>query len=282
MEEIISNQNNNISLLNIKSKVILKKIIDNLPHKKFLNIIKYNKAIQKRINKDLNDYKNEYYKIIIEIIPVEYSKGKIINVGKKYESYYHIYFNDIKKEKRKKITKENKTEKITLIIDYEIKTLSKLFIDRIYIKKINFIKFNRQDITDISYMFSGCTSLEEINLSKINTNNVIYMNGLFSRCKSLKQLDISNLNTEKVIHMDQMFSGCKSLKKLNLSNFNTVNVSNMSFMFNGCSFLDELNLSNFNTNNVTNMSNMFKGCFYLKRIISTDNKILNESKKSKY
>ena len=60
---------NNPLLENIKSKVILEKIFNSLQYKKKLNIIRYNKILQKKLRKDINDYIKEDSKIIIEIIP---------------------------------------------------------------------------------------------------------------------------------------------------------------------------------------------------------------------
>ena len=57
---------NNI-LLKIKSKYILKSIFDILIEKKFLQIIIYNKKLQKKLDKKINDYKYEFLKIEIEI-----------------------------------------------------------------------------------------------------------------------------------------------------------------------------------------------------------------------
>ena len=42
----------------VKSKYILKKIFNNLEKKKLLEIIKYNKNIKKRINININDYRD--------------------------------------------------------------------------------------------------------------------------------------------------------------------------------------------------------------------------------
>ena len=46
----------NIGFMYIKSDYMLKKISDNLKICKLLNIIRYNKKLQKRLNKDINDY----------------------------------------------------------------------------------------------------------------------------------------------------------------------------------------------------------------------------------
>ena len=52
----------------IKSNFILKQIFNDLDKKVSLEIIRYNKRIKKRLNKDINNYK-KYLQIIIEIIP---------------------------------------------------------------------------------------------------------------------------------------------------------------------------------------------------------------------
>ena len=46
------------SYKNIKSKYLLQKIFANLTENKLLEIVKYNKNIQKELEKDINDYKN--------------------------------------------------------------------------------------------------------------------------------------------------------------------------------------------------------------------------------
>ena len=43
---------------NIKSNYILKKILNLIPKNKLLNILKYNKNLQKRLNLSINDYKD--------------------------------------------------------------------------------------------------------------------------------------------------------------------------------------------------------------------------------
>ena len=61
-------------ITNIKCDYFLQKLFDNLPKKKLLEIIKYNKTIQKRINLNINDYKKYsemYSSIEIEIIEVK-------------------------------------------------------------------------------------------------------------------------------------------------------------------------------------------------------------------
>ena len=80
--------------------------------------------------------------------------------------------NDSKEEiKNSEFIHKYDVKKIKIIIDYQIKSFEKLFNKCKCIKKINFIKFNRNDINNMSYIFYGCASLKELNLSNFNTNN---------------------------------------------------------------------------------------------------------------
>ena len=120
--------------------------------------------------------------------------------------------------------------------------------------------FNTSKVTNMSSMFSGCSSLTSLGLSSFDTSEVTGMGSMFYYCSSLTSLDLSNFNTSKVTDMMQMFVDCSSLTNLDLSSFNTSKVTNMWNMFYGCSFLTNLDLSNFNTSNVTNMRSMFSHC----------------------
>ena len=63
-----------MAIIGIKSNYILQKVFDNLEKRKTLEIVKNNKNIKKRINLNINDYK-EYSEIFtpieIEIRPAE-------------------------------------------------------------------------------------------------------------------------------------------------------------------------------------------------------------------
>ena len=173
---------------NIKSKYILEIICDNLNEKKYMEIIKYNKDIQTRLNIGLNDYK-EYYEQIeieLEIIPINVDDDDLntfIYISKEDESYYHIYFNKNKNQiKRDYCTNKDKVRNIKILIDKEVKSLYGLFQDCDCIKKINFIRFNRYNINNMNSMFLGCSSLEEINFFNFITHNVIDMGNMLSGC----------------------------------------------------------------------------------------------------
>ena len=201
----------------IKAKYILKHIFDLLPRNKCLNIIKYNKSIQNKLDININDYK-EYTQIEIEVFPTQKERSEnnnyFINILKKKDkSYYHIYFDDNRTEINKcYLTKKDKVQKIKLIIDCEVKSLKGLFKDCDCIQKINIIKCNRKDIKDMSQLFLGCVSLEELNLSNLNTHNVTDMSEMISGCVSLEELNLSNFNTNNVINMSNMFARSYSLR----------------------------------------------------------------------
>ena len=138
---------------NIKSRYILSKIYDNMTKKKKLEIVKFNKKIQNRLNLDVKDYKeySETYSSI-EIIPTKCKYGKFININENDKLYYHIYFNDNKEEIKNKyeINKEDKVTKIKIIIDYQVKSFKELFSWCECIESINFKKFYRNII---KYLF---------------------------------------------------------------------------------------------------------------------------------
>ena len=260
-------------------KIIPKKIIVNVQKNNLLRIICYNKKFQSILNVDINDYKNEYNKIEIEIIPLVGASGNFFNINQKNKSGYHIFFNDNKEEikiekQNNYINKNDKIKKINLILDYKIKTIEGLFSNCKAIKKISFIKFKRKDFDNMSYMFNKCFSLEEINFANFNTDNVTNMSHMFNKCLSLNEINLYNFNTDKVTNMSYMFYRCTRLIKLNLSHFNTDNVTDMSCMFFGCSLLDKLNLSNFNTNNIEYMEKMIEECPNLKELNCSDTSVL--------
>ena len=240
---------------NLKSDYFMANIFGIMKQNKSLEIVRYNKKLQKRLKISINDYK-EYSlltPIVIEL-RVSYNKlyNKFINISDEDRKYYHIYIGNSKEEiKRNYINQNESNKKITIKVDYQVKSFKNLFFNHKMIKSINFKKFNRNNITDMSGMFFGCSFLKELNLSNFNTNNVTNMSHMFNSCYSLNQINLSKFITNNVTNMENMFFDCSSLKELNLSNFNTNKVKNMSYMFSGCSSLKELNIYNFNIDNAT-------------------------------
>ena len=139
----------------IKSLNILKQITNHLTKNKLFKIINYNKLIQHKLDIGIIDYKKYYEQIEIELIPInENVRNYFININEEYKTYYHIYFNNDKNEiKQNYFNKNDNITKINIILDNEIQSFEKLFCDCYCIEKIKFIRFIRNDIINMSYMF---------------------------------------------------------------------------------------------------------------------------------
>ena len=164
-------------LKKIRSKYILKQIFDNLKENKLLNIIHYNKIYQKMMKIKLKDYKNQFSKIEIEIIPEKNIYDNFINVANKIiKENVYIYFNNDKEEiKRYVLNKDDNISKIKLIIDYQILSFNELFSNSNCIESICFKKFYRKNINNMNGMFHMCILLKEIYFSNFNTDSVTDM-----------------------------------------------------------------------------------------------------------
>ena len=92
----------------------------------------------------------------------------------------------------------------------------------IYLNTVNVVnqsilkKFYRNNVTNMSGMFSECSSLEELNLNNFNTNNVTDMSWMFSGCSSLKELNLNNFSINKVTDMNGMFYRCSDELKIKI------------------------------------------------------------------
>ena len=92
-----------------------------------------------------------------------------------------------------------------------------------------------------SRMFAYFTNLETIDFGGcFDTANVTDMSYMFYGCSSLTALDLSGLDTANVTDMGYMFSGCSNMTALDLSGFDTANVTDMNFMFSLCDKLTQL------------------------------------------
>ena len=120
--------------------------------------------------------------------------GKFISINEEDKKYLHIYFNDNKKEEieRTYLDEDENVSKISIIIDYQIKSFKGLFDDCKCIESIEFKKFYRNNVTNMSWMFNECSSLKELNLNNFNTNNVTNMSWMFSGCLDELKLKIKS------------------------------------------------------------------------------------------
>ena len=101
----------------LKSDYFLRKLFDFLKEIKSLNIIKYNKKLQKRLNINIDNYK-ECSKIEIELKIGDNKYGQFINISDKDREYYHIYFDNSNEEiKSNKLDYNKEVKMIKIIID---------------------------------------------------------------------------------------------------------------------------------------------------------------------
>ena len=86
-------------------------------------------------------------------------------------------------------------------------------IGNVTIKHIVFDKsFSTYTPTSLYCFFENLKKLETITgLEYLNTAKVTNMSSMFSSCSSLTSLDVTHFNTANVTNMRNMFSGCSSL-----------------------------------------------------------------------
>ena len=65
--------------------------------------------------------------------------------------------------------------------------------------------FNTSNVTNMSFMFSGCSSLTSLDLSNFDTSNVTDMGNMFSGCTSLQNIKMPNImNAESDITLSAL------------------------------------------------------------------------------
>ena len=210
-------------------------------------------------NLDINEFFHEENKKI-------YLEAKSLNKTI-FENNVELYVNDKKvKFNYKYLFNDSNEIKVKFKFNKILTNMSYMFYGCSSLKSINLSSFNANKVNNMNSMFQKCCSLKSLDLSSFNTNNVNDMSYMFNGCFSLENIDLSSFNTNNVKSMRTMFQKCCSLKSLDLSSFNTNNVNDMSYMFNECSSLEIIDLSSFNTNKVNNMSVMFQKCYCLKSL----------------
>ena len=172
--------------------------------------------LEANLIKEKNNSKN-----IIEI-KME-GKGKFIGdyFFNKYNWMLDIYFDDVLQDIAINEINEIIPDKIRIEINYPLFDLKMMFCDCYNITEINFVQFETQKVTNMSYLFYNCFSLENLDLSKFKLDNVIDMSVMFYMCKNLKDLNfnLAEKNTNKLEDISYLFRGCYSLKNYDLSNF---------------------------------------------------------------
>ena len=126
-------------------------------------------------------------------------------------------------------------------------------------KNVIKLKFNI-NLTNCSYMFSGCKNITKIYFISFNTNNITDMKYMFYKCINLKEVNLLSFNTLNVTDMSYMFSYCSKLDIIDLTSFNTKNVTDMSSIFYGLNEKINLAISHIDIQNVKEPKNIFNYC----------------------
>ena len=118
------------------------------------------------------------------------------------------------------LTDENYTVEIVKINNINTTTPQKINVtEGIYIpekdEKIQIkITFDKE-LTNLDFMFEGCSSLIKIDLSNLNSPNIRSMIYTFTNCEQLETVNFTSFQSSNVTKMDFLFSGCSNLININ-------------------------------------------------------------------
>ena len=193
--------------------------------------LKYNKEII--INNIFEDNEG-YINLFGNKYKIKDKEEEIMIIDGKEETELIACYKDIKKEQEDNLIILNKNDEKGRKIRLRIINKNEDMNEIIKKNKLDLSKWNTNNVTNMSYLFSGCPSPSSLpDISKWNTNNVTNMSWIFYNCSSLISLpDISKWNTNNVTDMDKMFYNCSSLISLpDISKWNTSNVTDMGLCF---------------------------------------------------
>ena len=122
----------------------------------------------------------------------------------------------------------------------------------------------KDNLTNLSYMFSFCDSLRDIkDLKNLNVEYVIDFSYMFCGCASISDFSaLQNWNVSRGYNFASMFCNCTKLVDLKpLERWDVSSGIYFQYMFYGCSKLNDLNpLMNWKVSNGVNFVSMFSGC----------------------
>jgi surface protein len=134
------------------------------------------------------------------------------------------------------------------------------------IKSIDTSMLDTSAVTDMSYMFAGCSSLSNVDgLANWDVSETTDMRWLFDHCTHLVNIDgLANWDVSNVTETEEMFCCCDKITDFSaLAKWNVGWVSNMRGMFEMCSIKDVNFAKNWDTSAAENMGNMFDSCVWL-------------------
>jgi len=109
---------------------------------------------------------------------------------------------------------DDKSTKTVSTLGYGFKVIS----NQSYITVFDFSGWDSSYVSNMGYMFYGCSALASLDLSNFDTSNATTMSYMFSDCSALASLDLSNWDVSKVTDMGGMFKNCSSLTTIYVDN----------------------------------------------------------------
>ena len=192
----------------------------------------YNKKYYNDINPINNNNKNNIEYFCTEEVKNTNNEADIVYIRGDFDDEIKLFGEEF--------VKNNKENCILMIDGIEHELCEKINRSDLKSIKKNILKIKIKEIkkiTDMSYMFSNCSTLVNLpNISEWDTSSVTNMKKMFDNCEALSILpDISKWDTSNVTDLSYMFNNCISLSSLpNISNWKTTKVSDMSNMFLDC------------------------------------------------
>ena len=125
----------------------------------------------------------------------------------------------------------NNKQKIRVYFESAVKSLAYFATSNGYdtnahiISSVDFINFDSSILTDMYYLFYGCTSLRSVNFGDSDYSKVQDMSGMFWYCNKLESIDLSKFTFEKTNKIENMISDCYSLISIELPNFKNTKLS---------------------------------------------------------
>ena len=289
------------NLLKLEENIRLRDLIEKYPlNIKNLDLFDISKIIEEEfdkfdehlfdINKKDNNKKNKFINFEEEeeivpnnAIPNDIEEEIIVKYFVKNKGNYNIFgeqfvknnfhninliINDVPNKLVNKYQLNKGENIVKIIVRNELKDLSYMFSSCKYLKNIKGLKYlDVSSIRDFSYMFNECSLLSNINaLKNWNVSKGKYFSYMFRDCPKLSNIKaLENWNVSKCVNFQGLFLGCESLTDIkSLENWDVSKVSNFQDMFCGCSSLSDINpLKNWNVSNGINFQCMFTKCTIL-------------------
>lgn len=126
---------------------------------------------------------------------------------------------------------------------------------------LNLSQWNVSQVTNIAYMFEGCSALKSVDVSwGSQTSNIQTANQVFTSCTVLSEITgISDWKLPNVTTLSYMFKECKGITSLDVSGWMPEKLQTISGFINYASNLESLELGNWSVPNLTSVSSFNVG-----------------------